>query len=190
MNTRDTAARLDRYVQLLNERMGASAEVRDLPVEDRSAGRMATVSYPQMPGPGLVTAFTYGLSLADHPDWTSARRELCIVIRSGDEDWGLVMCRMAEVLRGRSAFAPGKFISRIERVVEESPMRTFLLQRPVLPQFDDPYLLLDSGDLVEVVEVYPVHDSERDFIHRAPDGSAAFWSMDWDRFDPLREPVV
>ncbi|MGW4947747.1 hypothetical protein ACWEOZ_39860 [Actinoplanes sp. NPDC004185] len=40
----------------------------------------------------------------------------------------LVMCRMAEVLRGWSAFAPGKFTSRIERVVEEAGRVTLALR--------------------------------------------------------------
>ncbi|MFE4306671.1 hypothetical protein [Streptomyces sp. NPDC056891] len=43
-------------------------------------------------------------------------------------------------------------------------------------------------DLVEIIGAYPIYSSERDFVYSH--GFGDFWSLGWDRFNPVRMPVV
>jgi hypothetical protein len=51
---------------------------------------------------------------------------------------------------------------------------------------------VESGDkgegVVDFVGVYPIYSSEREFVKK--NGFKAFWELEWDRFDPLREPIA
>ncbi len=193
MNDRDTPQRWHRYLQGLVELVGKQPLVRGLLPDEPELGRVLTASFPDFPAPGALTGFTYGLSLADHPDWTAGRPEVCICVRTQDEEWVEAAATMVEILRGKFSFAPGKVLNRVEPVVEESAMRCFLMERLSVPGWDAGVQIEvgDQGqepDVISLVQAYPIHSSEMAFI--MDHGAVDFWSLTWDRFDPMRLPAV
>jgi hypothetical protein len=50
-----------------------------------------------------------------------------------------------------------------------------------------PAVTSDYGG-TDIVGMYPVYASERDFVRRS--GFAALWNLTWDRIDPGRRPAV
>ncbi|WP_338931291.1 hypothetical protein WEB32_11235 [Streptomyces netropsis] len=194
MTHRDTLDRLDRYRERLDALVGATSVTCDIDPRARADGRVLAVSYLGTPAPGWVTGFSYGLSLSRHPDWGRAARELTITVRSEDVEWSRVPARMVAALRGMCPFRPRQVLGHAEPYVEGSVMNSAVLGDPVI---DGGSGLLDlspsegysrENDLVEFVGVYPIHSSERDFVYSR--GFNEFWSMEWDRVDPGREPVV
>jgi hypothetical protein len=70
-------------------------------------------------------------------------------------------------------------------------MSSVVLAQPAVPASNNVVDLSESGrvdDLVEIVGVYPIYASERDFAYSQ--GFGALWNLPWDRFDPSRRPVV
>ncbi len=62
--------RVERYLAHL-DRLTEAVEPQFLPIESTKLGLkgVTAITYPDLPEPGLLEAFTYGLSLADHEDW-------------------------------------------------------------------------------------------------------------------------
>jgi hypothetical protein len=86
-------------------------EPRFLPIDSTHDGLkgVTVIAYDNLPD-GLSTALTYGLSLADHPDWKHGRPELCISVRSSDDGWAWALGHLAERLRGSCPFSCGNTI--------------------------------------------------------------------------------
>jgi hypothetical protein len=66
-------SRVENYLAHL-DRLSGGMEPRFLPVESTHEGLkgVTVIAYENLPA-GLNTALTYGLSLADHPDWRYGR---------------------------------------------------------------------------------------------------------------------
>jgi hypothetical protein len=79
---------VERYLAHL-DRLSGGVEPLFQPIESTKPGlkRIAVMIYKDLPEPGYITGFTYGLSLGDHPDWRLGRPELCISVRSDKIDW-------------------------------------------------------------------------------------------------------
>jgi hypothetical protein len=153
-------------------------------------GRLTAITYRDLPDPGMTTTITYGLSLADHEEWRHGKPELCISVASEDVAWGLACATIGESLRGQCPFCYGDTIDFGERISDESQMTAFVIFAPaVLPR--DSYADIDVGEdrPVHIAGCYPIHDSERHFIHE--NGLEAFWrGVEWDPFDVTRPPAV
>lgn len=193
MNERDTPARLERYVEELRASTGVDPVVREVVSPANEAGRILAIIHRGYPEPDCSTGFTYGLSLAEHADWGSARRELTITLRSGESDWLIVPARAVEALRGISAFNRGRVIGHAEHFVGRSGMSSLLLGDPALPGWEHKTLELGGGDLggpdeIDFVGVFLLHASEREFAKK--NGVEALWALPWDRLDPMRSAAV
>ena len=171
-------SRVERYLAHL-DRLSGGIEPRFNPIDSTHDGLKAVVviSYDDVPEAGMLTAFTYGLSLAEHPLWRLGKPELAISVNSLDPDWGLAVGFMAERLRGDCPFSYGNTINFGERVVQESALDAFVVFAPAVLARQD-FLGIDVGDAlhVSIAGMYPVHQSERAFIERA--GLEAFWKLD------------
>jgi hypothetical protein len=194
MVVRDTPERLARYVAQVASLTAVEPRVRALLGREQAPARVLAVVCPETPEPGYVTGFSYGLSLVDHSDWGSVRRELCLTVRSDDAEWAMIPARMVAALRGMTAFNPGQAFSYAERFVEGSPLSSAVLAEPA-PRWRAAAIDLGSTDrgsaepdTVEFVGVYPVYPAERDMVYAH--GFAALWQLEWDRFDPSRPPVA
>ncbi|MER8091798.1 suppressor of fused domain protein [Streptomyces goshikiensis] len=186
--------RFDRYCELLDSLTGATPVISDVEPRVAADGPVRAISYIGVPEPGFATGFTYGLSLSSHPDWGSRGRELSITVRSDDVEWSRVPARVVAALRGICPFNSGQVLGYVEPYVEGSTMNSIVLAEPAAEcgsgLFDLSRDEVDSKrrDLVEIVGAYPIYSSEREFVYSH--GFDAFWSLGWDRFNPVRAPVA
>ncbi|MFD7481046.1 hypothetical protein ACFV8Z_55790 [Streptomyces sp. NPDC059837] len=75
---------------------------------------MTEIVYDDLPD-GLLTTLTYGLSLAEHPDWQHGSPELCLSVNSTNVIWAHAVGFLAEQLRGTCPFSYGSTINFGER---------------------------------------------------------------------------
>lgn len=148
---------------------------------------MCAIAYADLPEPGHLTAFTYGLSITEHPSWHYGRPELMISVRSQDVAWGLAIASMADALHGDCPFSYGNVISFGE-VSPESDMTDFVIFAPSALAPEDYRDINVGGTKIGLAGCYPIHSSEAEFINR--EGFEAFWLMDWDIESVTRPPVV
>ncbi|GAA3001694.1 suppressor of fused domain protein [Actinokineospora diospyrosa] len=183
MAERDTPQRLANYLARLNSMTEVVPELHEMRPRVPNDGRVLAVVYTDVPEPGYVTGFTYGLSLIR----PSGGREISITVRSGEVEWAKVPARSVAVLRGLNPLDPGHTIGYAGALVEGSPLHHLLLSERNEPWHLDP-IALPGEDPVEILGAFPTHDSETDFVRTH--GVDALWRLDWDRYDPLRPPVV
>lgn len=178
-----------RYLDHL-DRLSGGIEPQFQPIESTTPGlpRVTTISYDDVPEPGHVTGFTYGLSLADHPEWQHGKTELCISVDSTDIAWPLAIGYLAESLRVECSFGYGNLLNFGQRISPESAMNAFVVFAPSVLEPDD-YTGIDVGDTtINIAGCYPIHESESDYIEEH--GLEAFWQLEWDPYDVTRQPAV
>jgi hypothetical protein len=96
---------------------------------------------------------------------------------------------MASTLAGDCPFCYGDTINFGEPIAPGSRLSAFVVFAPlVLDKADYLNVLREPADVINIAGMYPIHDSEREFIHA--EGLEAFWKLDWDLYDPLRDPVA
>ena len=180
--------RAARYLAHLDRLSGGSAR-EALHVPSGRPGRkgVTVLRYPDLP-PGLSTALTYGLSLGDHPDWTYARPELCLSMRSQDPAWARMAGQIAEDLAGECPFMPGDTIDVGEPIVDGTRMTAFLIAAPAVVEGPDARVELGDDDLVVLAGLYPIHETEQEFVRTR--GLEAFLRLPRDPYDPSRLPAV
>ncbi|HEY9470007.1 MAG TPA: suppressor of fused domain protein [Propionibacteriaceae bacterium] len=183
-------SRVERFLAHLDDLSGG-VEPAFLPVPSTHRGlrQLTVMSYTDLPEPGMLTAITYGLSLAQHPQWTAGKPELCISVESTDQLWAQAVGYIAEKLRGVCPFCYGDTLNFGEQIAPESAMTAFVVFAPaVLPV--ESYLRIDVGDdlPITIAGFYPIHDSELSFIHDK--GSEEFWGLDWNPYDVRRPSAL
>lgn len=183
-------SRVERYQAHL-DRLSGGLEPVFTPVDsDPPDGpRVTVIRYDDLPEPAMLTALTYGLSLADHVEWRFGKPELCITVTSQDAAWGHAIGYLAMQLRGTCPFAYGDTINFGERISDDSDMTAFVVFAPAVLDRED-FTGIDVGDelFINICGMYPIHDVERSWIHEY--GLEAFWRLDWDMYDVTRPPVV
>lgn len=180
--------RVERYLAHL-DRLFGGAEPRFEPVgaSPPGRGRTTAIIYVDLPDPGQLTAFTYGLSLAEHPSWQLGKPELMITVRSRNIAWGLAIGYLADGLRGLCPFSYGDTVDFGE-ISTESAMTGFLVFAPTVLEPID-YRGIALGDTsVSLACCYPIHQVEMDYIARH--GVGSFWKLDWDHLDVTRAPAI
>ncbi|GIG63385.1 hypothetical protein Lfu02_77570 [Longispora fulva] len=188
------ATRVEKYLAHL-DRMTGGAEPRFLPVPSTKNGleNVTVMAYPGLPE-GLLTAVTYGLSLAEHPEWRHGTPELCISVSSSDELWARAIGHLAEGLRGSCPFAYGDTVGFGGPISPESAMTAFVVAAPAVMDRTD-YAGIDVSapgheghDVINIAGMYPIHEIERKFIREH--GPQAFWEIEWDPCNVTRPPAV
>ncbi|MGW1185147.1 suppressor of fused domain protein [Streptomyces drozdowiczii] len=188
------ASRVEKYLAHL-DRLSGGREPRFFPVESTKQGLQGVteIVYDNLPD-GLLTALTYGLSLAEHPDWQLGSPELCLSVNSANVIWAHAVGFLAEQLRGTCPFGYGSTINFGERIVPESEMTAFCVSAPLVLDRGD-CLGIDVGpagheshDVINIQGMYPIHEVERQFINEY--GLEAFWKRDWEPANVLRRPAI
>lgn len=150
---------------------------------------VSAIVYKDVPEAGYITAFTYGLSLVEHPDWKLGRPELCISVKSDNMSWARVIAYMANSLRGDCPFTYGQTINFGQQVSEDSAMDAFLVFAPSILDKED-YLDIEIGAKykLNIAGMYPVYASELDVYDEL--GLEAFWHHPgFDMYDVTR-PLI
>ena len=177
-----------RYLAYLDQLSGG-VEPRIIRVESLRPDLkgVAAIVYDAAPEPGWLTAMTWGLSLARHPEWVHFRPELCLCVASDDDRWARAVAEVAERLRGRAAFHPTETIDFGRQISAESAMSSFVVFDPAVIE---PNVAVDIGeDLpVSIAGIYPIHDIERQYIDEY--GLEEFWESDFDPADVRRPSLV
>jgi suppressor of fused protein SUFU len=193
MDNTGMVSRVEKYLANL-DRLSGGVEPRFLPLDSTHDGlKGITVIYYENLPDGLSTAFTYGLSLAEHPDWIHGRPELCISVQSDDDRWGLAVGLIAERLRGSCPFSYGNTIRFGQPVTPESELTAFVVFAPSILERDDLQTDVsapghEGHDIIHLMGMYPIHATEQQFI--SEHGLEAFWKCEWDMYDTTRPPAV
>jgi hypothetical protein len=171
------------------DRLSGQAEPAFVPIPSSHEGLkgLTVIVYSDLPA-GLQTALTYGVSLADHPQWRAGRPELCLSVRSDDERWPFVAGEVAEGMRGECPFTYGDTIDYESPLTPGTAMTAFAVFAPAVLDGEDTRIELAPDDVVHLQGLYPIHDVERQFIAEA--GLDAFWRHDFDPYDVSRAPAV
>jgi len=188
------ATRVERYLAHLDHLSGG-VEPEFFRIGSHDSGpNVTSILYRALPETGLLTAFTYGLSLAEHQEWKVGRPELCISVSSDDVRWGLAIGNLASTLAGDCPFRYGDTIDIGEPITEGTRMSAFVVFAPSVVDREHYLNVLGEpedaapSEVINIAGMYPIYNSEREFIHA--EGLEAFWKLDWDPYDPLREPIV
>ena len=135
----------------------------------------------------MLTAFTYGLSLAEHPGWRLGKPELAISVRSLDSRLGPRgrrprRDRCAGSARSRTATRS----TPASPIAPDSALDAFVVFAPAVLGPGD-YLDIDVGDAlpVNIQGVYPIHRSELAYMREH--GLEAFWNT---RLGPVRRDAA
>jgi hypothetical protein len=164
---------------------------RVLPVGSTKPGvaDVTVIVYDDVPEPGMTTGITYGLSIVDHPVWTQTRPELCLTVATADAVWMQVLGELVERLRGDCPFVYGSTVDVGQPISPDTEMTAFVVFRPaVLDRADYDAIEVGDGDRVNIVGIYPIHESERTFI--VDHGLEEFWRLGWDPYDVSRSAMV
>ncbi|WP_260193679.1 suppressor of fused domain protein [Actinophytocola gossypii] len=188
------SSRVERYLAHLDRLSGGIEPVFQPVPSEGDLPDVTVMIYRDLPEPGHVTGITYGLSLAEHPEWRHGRPELCLSVRSDDPAWAHAAGWVAGRLRGDCPFRYGDTIDFREQVSPESAMTSVFVFAPFVLDLKD-YADIDVGppgheghDVVHIAGLYPIHDVEREYIHEH--GLEDFWHRDWDPADVTRPPCV
>ncbi|WP_367871859.1 suppressor of fused domain protein [Luteolibacter sp. Populi] len=154
--------RIEQYIEHIEDICGG--EGRFFKITDEGENPPITVvAYDDVPEPGCVTAFSYGLSLPSHPKWIHSRPELVISVDSHDVSWPLALGEVIRTGRNKSAFIYGSIIHFGCRVSDESTMDSFLVYAcTVLDEKDQKLILHDQP--IQLAQLYPIYSSEADVI--------------------------
>jgi len=115
-----TVTRVERFLAHLDGLSGGM-EPKFWPVESSHSGhhRLTAIGYHNVPEEGLLTGFTYGLSLARQEAWSHGRPELSICVRSEDPKWILAIAYLADSLLHDCPFSYGHTINFGEPIADE-----------------------------------------------------------------------
>jgi hypothetical protein len=160
-------------------------DIRLVQSEDAKLPDVAVLTYENWPKPGFITAFTYGLSLANHPDWKRGRCELMISMESLVHAWPFAIGSLVSRLRGRCPFSYGNTIKYGRSISEESEMDAFLVFAPPHLDQEQKAVRMNKYDCF-IAGVYPLYSSELDLYEQIQ--LEAFWHHPgWDPLNPQRE---
>lgn len=177
--------KMELFLQHLDDVVGRPEDViRTVESSVREMRDVFVFIYKDWPHPGLLTAFTLGLSEAEHPEWTGVRPELMISVESTDEAWAYAAAYVSEHLRGRCPFHHGETINFRCAVSEESELDAFLVFSPVFLTAEQRCVPMGDGS-VHITGLYPMYSSELPLYHEI--GLERFWHLEgWDPFDVRR----
>ncbi|KGO93445.1 hypothetical protein Q766_09125 [Flavobacterium subsaxonicum WB 4.1-42 = DSM 21790] len=150
---------------------------------------VASIVYKDIPEQGYTTAFTYGLSLAQHPEWKFGRPELCVSVASLNPSWERISAYIANRLRGDCPFKYGQNINFGEKISDDSEMDAFFIFAPSTLNKED-YSNIDIGAdyKINIVGLYPMYADELDAYEKM--GLEKFWHHpNFDNYNVNRKHI-
>lgn len=142
-------------------------------------------AYKDVPESGCLTAFSFGLSDAVHPEWVESRPELVISVNSDDYAWALAMGEIIKNGRGKSLFSYGSILNFGTPISEESSMSAFFVFVCNVLEEDDLKIQL-TDRVVNLSQIYPIYQAEIPLIKKI--GVEKFFTgFDIDFFNVRRD---
>jgi hypothetical protein len=162
------------FLQRLTVLFGKEHVIRKIDSTTPGLPPVCCFIYHDLPEPGMTTAVTYGLSIADHPDWRYGKPELIVTVRSADESWALAAAFFAERFRGDKSFTYGSVFTLTEPICPESEMCGFVVFAPAILDERAMKLTLVTKT-VNLVGMYPIYSGEAELIRQI--GLETFWRL-------------
>lgn len=144
-----------------------------------------TSFYRDYPANEYLTTFTIGLSSIDFHEWTRARPELVICVKSNDVSWGLAIGVIAEQARGKYGFHLGETINFNSQISPESDMSAFFLFYPSIWKSVQ-YELETPNYMVTLLQMYPIYAGEMEMIRNNDFRTFIDKAIDYDLTDVQR----
>jgi hypothetical protein len=158
------------------------------PITERGEPSVVAVGvYDDVPEPGHVTGFSFGLSGANHREWIDSRPELIISVKSIDHAWALCMGEIVKNYREESLFSYGTILHFREIVADDSRMTSFLIFECTLLKGEQHRVVLPDRT-INWSQMYPVYESEAAIV-RQVGAERFFWELGVDFYDVHRQPV-
>jgi len=158
---------------------------------DKNLPGVTTIVYENVPEKGMITSFTYGLSLGNHPDWKNGRPELTLTVKSENFSWGRISGHLANWLRDKCPFSYGDPIDFQERISDDSEMDGFLVFAPSIFKNKSDYDNLDIGTKyrIYIKGIYPIYSSEIEVMPKL--GFEKFWKHpNFDLYNVNRKRIT
>jgi hypothetical protein len=175
--------RIETYLQHIEGICGDSGQFFKISEADEPR-LVAVVAYSDVPEEGCITAFSYGLSTTEHPEWVAGRPELVISVDSKDMAWAVALGEVVRNGRDRCLFSYGDIVNFGEKISDESDMTHFLVFACTVLDAADISVELSDG-VVNLSQLYPIHASEVELIKKI--GAERFvMSLDTDLFNVRR----
>jgi len=170
----------DKYLQHLDSIVGRDEDVIRRFDSDDGLPPVYTFVYKGWPRKEFITGFTFGLSAAEHPEWTEGRPELMISVESDDEAWPMSIGFIAAQARGKFAFHYGELVRFHAQVSPESTIEDYLIFFPPFLEREQAKVQLDEY-LCFIYGMYPISKSEIEIYNSV--GLKEFWHR--EAWDPL-----
>ncbi|MCI0647433.1 MAG: suppressor of fused domain protein [Chloroflexi bacterium] len=177
---------IEHYLDLLNALTGRQPEYH-LITEKHERPPVWTIIYRRFPGQGSLTAFTYGLSSIDYPEWRSGRPELIISVDSNNIDWGLAIGYLARTMRGQHSFSYGSIIDFGGIIAGDSAMTGFFVFAPTVLSLEEAAIQLPDRT-INLVQLYPIYREEYGLIEEM--GTPDFFFREDVNLRDVNRPVV
>ncbi|MCP1995959.1 suppressor of fused domain protein [Flavobacterium sp. HSC-61S13] len=153
-------ALFERFLEKVNAIFGSEPEFWLPTKQNKNDDLVVVVIYRDVPGRGFLTAVTYGLSLDTHPLWKQSRPELCILVKSENENWAKALGHLVSRLRGACPFVNGQIIRFGAPIVEESDMNAFWIWEPLFLEKEEKNLNIDGSYSIHLQALYPIQEAE------------------------------
>jgi len=178
------------YLEHLNEIFQQEPELYQINSFVEGLPGVSAIVYRDIPEKGYITAFTYGLSLGNHPDWKYGKPELCISVKSSKIEWGQVAAYVASKLRGDCPFLYGETINFGTTISDDSEMNAFFVFAPGILERED-YTNIEVGEdyKINIAGLYPIYAAEIEVFEKL--GLEQFWHhADYDNFSVTRKRIT
>jgi hypothetical protein len=149
---------MEQYLEQLERLVGMEGEYHLITETDELPAIWGIV-YRDTPEEGSLTAFTFGLSSIEYPDWKLGRPELVISVDSTELSWALAVGFLVKRFRGKCPFTYGNVIRFGGPICEESAMSAFLIFIPTILEKDQARVKLDDRT-INIAQAYPIYEEE------------------------------
>lgn len=152
------------YFEVLDELTGGTRQAYEITNPDEIP-TVLVAAYDDIPEPGELTGFTWGLSSVQNQEWTDTRPELMISVRSKDHAWVLAMGDIVRGQRGAQTFTYGSVIRFGEQISKESEMTAFLVFATNLLDASQQRIELPDR-VINISQLYPIYEKEAAVIKK------------------------
>lgn len=149
---------------------------------------VSVILFDDVPEEGVITSFTYGLSLFSHKEWLNGKPELLVSVKSDDDAWALAMGECVRRNGLTDLFSVGTVLNFGNQISEESGMSSFLIFFNSLLNQEDACINL-QGDRINFVQLYPIYAEESELIRRIGP-QRFFFDLGIDFSDVKRQPEM
>lgn len=177
----------DVYLEALDDLTGGGGKVFNIH-DNGGADSVLVASYEGVPEELHTTAFSFGLSSADHEEWRLGKPELMTSVKSTDESWGLCMGEIVRNYRADSLFEYGTILHFRQRIADDCPMTSFFIFASSLLDKEQQCIVLPDRR-VNIAQMYPIFEQEAGLV-RDIGVERFFFDLKIDFFDLARPCVV